>query len=194
MNYENYTQLFDKILSDNNPPAPYDNSDFTEYVQLNQKRSERWDKKGEISTELANQIKSIEGKQKWVLITEPWCGDAAHSVPFISKMADLNPNIQLQIQLRDSDSEIDKYLTNGGKSIPVLIVRNDDNEDVFVWGPRPEKAQQIHVSNLNSDKPASEKKVELQKWYNQDKGQSIQKELCDLLQIHSKTSVVKVAG
>jgi hypothetical protein len=177
MTFEKYNGLFEEILQADQPKAPYDNLDFFHYTELNQKRQDRWLKKGEILPELADKIKSINTPQNWVLISEPWCGDASHIVPFIGKIAELNSKINLQIQLRDSDSEIDKYLTNGGKSIPILIVRDVDNKDIFHWGPRPEEAQKIHLENLNSSKTPEEKKIELQKWYNSDKGMSLQKEL-----------------
>ena len=73
-------------------------------------------------------------------VTEPmrWgrlflCGDAAHIVPIIYLMSRLNNNITLRIQLRDSGSEIEKYLTNGTKSIPMLIVRDENNKDLAFY-------------------------------------------------------------
>ncbi|MEJ6491699.1 MAG: thioredoxin family protein [Flavobacteriales bacterium] len=181
MTYDKYNSLFDEILSSDQPLAPYDQANYFNYAELNKKRQERWDKKGTISDALKTAISEIDSPQKWVLITEPWCGDAAHSVPFIAKIAETNSNIELEIQLRDSDSEIDNYLTNGGKSIPILVVRNESTEDLFVWGPRPTEAQNIHLANLDTDKSMEDKKVELQKWYNQDKGQELQNEILALL-------------
>jgi hypothetical protein len=181
MNFKKYEGLFENILTAETPVAPYDQADYIQYVELNHKRQDRWIKKGDILPETQAIIGAISTPQKWVLITEPWCGDAAHLSPFIAKMAELNPNIELTVQLRDSDSEIDQYLTDGGKSIPKLIVRNENNEDLFVWGPRPAAAQKIHLENLTSDKTMEEKKVELQKWYNKDKGASMQAEIASLL-------------
>lgn len=177
MKFTTYNQLFEQILSSKELKAPYDNPDFLTYTELNQSRQQRWMKKGEINEELENLLKAIPKPMKWILITEPWCGDASHLVPFIAKLADKNNLIDLEIQLRDSDSEIDRYLTNGGKSIPMLIVRNEKSEDLFVWGPRPKEAQSIHLRNLDTDKSKEEKKIELQKWYNADKGQSLQIEI-----------------
>ena len=181
MTYDKYSSLFDEILDSDKPIAPYDQPDYFNYTELNKKRQERWDKKGTISDALKTAISELDSPQKWVLITEPWCGDAAHLVPFIAKIAQSNPNIELEIQLRDSDSEIDNYLTNGAKSIPILVVRNENSDDLFIWGPRPNAAQNVHLANLDTDKSIEEKKVELQKWYNQDKGQELQNEILALL-------------
>jgi|TARA_R110000737_G_scaffold345455_2_gene373999 hypothetical protein len=181
MNFSNYLNLFDEIITAENPVAPYNEEAYFHYAELNHKRQDRWQKKGELSADTLDALSKINQNLNWVLITEPWCGDAAHSNPFIDKMADASDNIDLTVQLRDSGSEIDKYLTNGGKSIPILIVRDAEGNDIFRWGPRPEAAQEIHLKNLQSDKSEEEKKVELQKWYNADKGATIQKELVSLL-------------
>jgi hypothetical protein len=181
MKFSDYLQLFDTILTAETPLALSYTDDQRHYVELNQKRQERWVKKGEMLPEAVELVQHLIEPQKWVLIAEPWCGDAAHLVVFIAKMAELNPKIDLDIQLRDRGSEIDNYLTNGGKSIPLLIVRDATGTDLLRWGPRPEPAQAIHLANLNSDKTTEEKKVELQKWYNADKGVAVQKEIIGLL-------------
>lgn len=180
MEKETYLKLFDQILSKELRVEPYLDDNFFNYVKLNQSRMNRWFKTGKIDFELENSIKNVEVEQNWILITEPWCGDAAHIVPFIFKLSEINPFIHLEIQLRDTNSEIENYLTNGGKSIPKLIVRDQNNVDLFAWGPRPILAQKIFNELKKSNKSSHEQKEELQLWYNQDKGQSLQTELNQL--------------
>jgi hypothetical protein len=72
-------------------------------------------------------------------------------------------------------------LTNGGKSIPKLIIRNDVGHDKVVWGPRPDALQNIFEQQKAEGKPFEEIKEAIQKWYNEDKGEEIQKELTKLL-------------
>lgn len=180
MTYSDYSAIFDQILSGTLHHAPYDDPHFVEYTKLNQSRMHRWDKTGILTEECKSTIQSIEIPMHWILITEPWCGDAAHSVPFLAKMAAENPLIHLEIQLRDcEDSEIESYLTNGGKSIPILIVRNSLGEDLFVWGPRPETCRVVHHALKAQEITLEELKTGLQQWYNADKGLSIQEEMID---------------
>lgn len=182
MNWNEYTSQFSEILEGKNTTAPYDNPAYLEYVKLNNSRMNRWLKKGELSDETKQALDKIKSKQKWILITEPWCGDAAHLAPFIEKIAAYSPHIDLEIQLRDSkESEINNYLTNGGKAIPKLIARDANNNDLFVWGARPKEATELVQRQKMSEGSAEEKKAELQVWYNKDKGISIQKELSSLL-------------
>lgn len=183
MNLAEYEKQFDEILEGTNTAYPYDSDEYINYVKMNQRRMKRWNKTGKILPQIEKTISEINTPMNWVLITEPWCGDAAHSHAFIKKLAALNPKIKLSIQNRDaSNSEIDQYLTNGGKSIPKLIVRDGNGNDLFDWGPRPKEAQEM-VMNQKQDTSTSaeDKKIAIQKWYNKDKGQSIQEELNELL-------------
>jgi hypothetical protein len=116
------------------------------------------------------------------MITEPWCGDAAHSIPFLAAIAEQSPKITYEIQLRDSDPFlINNYLTHGGKSIPKLIVRDLLGTDLFTWGPRPAASQELFNLLKSNGAQYDEITVKLQAWYNADKGQSIQKELLTLI-------------
>ncbi len=178
MNFPEYFQLFDQILTATESIAPYDDVEYLNYTKLNKSRLSRWMKKGELLPETIETLKSISTSQKWILITEPWCGDASHSVGFIVKMAEQNPLINFSIELRDaSPNRIEDYLTNGGKAIPKLIIRNDENEDILVWGPRPAACQEFFLDLKEQGLTFEEQKIKLQEWYNLDKGKSIQAEI-----------------
>ncbi len=181
MNFKEYITHFEDVITTDSPKEPYNDPDFLDYAKLNWSRMNRWLKNGVIEDETTQKIKNVAGKQKWVLITEPWCGDAAHLVPFIEKMAELNPNIELEIQLRDNGSEIDNYLTNGGKSIPKLIIRDTEGKDLKVWGPRPVSCQDYFNQGKAEGLEHDDLKIALQKWYNEDKGKTVQKEIAALI-------------
>ena len=66
--------------------------------------------------------------------------------------------------------------SRSGKSIPKLVVRDVDGLDLFTWGPRPAPARQL-VERLNDEGvDKSTVIVELQNWYNADKGGEMQEE------------------
>lgn len=182
MNFTDYLQLFENILQETDPKAPYNNPDYLNYTKLNWSRQQRWLKTGVINDAVTAAVKSITIPQQWVIITEPWCGDAAHIVPFLSKIAEINPLIQLDIQLRDAPPFlIEQYLTNGGKSIPKLVIRDSDGQDMAVWGPRPAGAQALYDQLKAENADFERMKIELQQWYNHDKAQSLQAELLEVL-------------
>lgn len=177
MNFKEYLAYFEAVLANPEQYPAYTDPEYYNYTKLNWSRNNRWMKRFEVSAELKEKINAIAQPQTWILITEPWCGDAAHSVPQIAKIAELNPQITLDIQLRDTEPFlIDQYLTNGGKSIPKLIVRDAAGKDIFVWGPRPDALQDLFFKLKEEGKEFEEIKEFIQKWYNDDKGDELQKE------------------
>ena len=181
LTWNGYSEYVDIILNSENPPEPYNDAEYKQYALMNRERSNRWLKTFQPLPETLEAIESISEPQEWVLITEPWCGDAAHVNPIVYLLSELSDKINLTIQLRDTDSEIESYLTNGTKSIPILIIRNSEGKDLAVWGPRPKGAQAL-FNELKSQGVGKEDYIlALQKWYNADKTIGIQQEIAALV-------------
>lgn len=186
MQFTDYLDYFENIIENNTAeslPELYQDPEYLEYTKLNWSRMNRWMKTGKLNDKTVSKIKAISSPQHWIVITEPWCGDASHIVPFIEMMSRENELISVSYELRDTaPNRIDNYLTNGGKSIPILIIQDQDKKDLAVWGPRPAKCQDIFMSQKNNGADLEELKIVLQKWYNADKGNEIQQEIGALLQ------------
>lgn len=190
MNFQEYSALFktivDKDITHSEPP--YNNPAYLDYTKLNWSRTNRWMKTGKLSEELSDVVKKINEPQQWIVITEPWCGDAAHNVPFIEMAARENSLISVSYELRDSEPfRIEQYLTNGTKSIPKLVVRDAGGKDLGTWGPRPHDCQVLYSRLLNEKASFDEMKSALQTWYNANKGADVQKELADMLSAVSRS-------
>jgi hypothetical protein len=152
---------------------------------INAQRIKRIDKQCIIKDDLQELIRKIKAKQHWLIITESWCGDGAQCIPVIAKIAALNSNIKLELVFRDENLDlIDCFLTNGSRSIPKLICKEESTGKInFVWGPRP-KLIQDKVLELKKDNPTiahDELVKNIHLWYAQDKTQSIQSEFTELL-------------
>ena len=88
-------------------------------------------------------------------ITEDWCGDAMINNPIIRKVAEA-ADVEVRTVLRDADTDlIDRYLTNGGRAIPIYLVLNEAGEVVAKWGPRAPELQKL-VMDLRATLPAKE--------------------------------------
>jgi hypothetical protein len=157
---------------------------YYDYRKLNLSRSSRIDKTYQPSEKIKEVVSKIENKQTWMILTESWCGDSAQNLPYIAKIADLNTNIDLKILYRDENLEImDLYLTDGkSRSIPKLVIFNDNGEELFQWGPRPAELIDL-VNQWKNEMPANEWKEKIHYWYAKDKGVSLENELTRLLDI-----------
>lgn len=173
-----------KYIADSTLQLDADAKKLHGYTKLNLQRMSRVEKTFTVSEELQHLLSSIKTKQNWIVITEGWCGDSAQNLPALAKIAKVNPLIELQIIERDENLDImDLYLTNGTRSIPVLISFDENGNEIFRWGPRPKEAQQL-VTRLKSEGMEHDAFVEqLHLWYARNKGAALEKELKVLLTV-----------
>lgn len=184
MSYSEYISLVNTLVEENSTTGLDKTEALANYTMLNAKRMKRWDKTVKLSADAQSRLESYPRKTTWLVISESWCGDAAHIIPVINKVAEQNSNISFRIVLRDENPELmDAFLTNGGKSIPKLIMLDDQTKEVLnTFGPRPNTATKMVVDyKTKHGKLTPEFKEDLQHWYNKDKGQSTISDLLDLL-------------
>lgn len=186
MDYQTYRDLVIHQAENHETSGTEQSEALINYTMLNDRRMKRWDKTVKINTESTARIKSLSNKLTWLVLTETWCGDAAHVIPVLHKIAELNPNISLRLVFRDEHEELmDAFLTNGGRSIPkVIILDNSSYEVLNTYGPRPSEATKMVMDYKEAHgKLTPEFKEDLQRWYNKDKGQTIAKDIIELLQL-----------
>lgn len=181
--YHEYQDLIERLLKEGKSTTKDGEEDFVHYSKLGLQRMKRWDKRFKLKEKDEKTIKSCSDNMIWLVLSEGWCGDAAHSVPIIHKMAEANENIQLKIVLREENLDLmNEFLTNGGKSIPKLIMYNPKTNKVEGdWGPRPKPAQEIFLNAQKEGVEFETYEKDLQKWYNKDKGQTATEEILKVL-------------
>ena len=179
-----FRSLVSDLLEKGKSTGPNQSDALLNYSMLNDKRMARLDKKIKLSDTTIERLNKIKNAQTWLLITEGWCGDAAHILPVMNKMSTENENINLKVVLRDENPELmNHFLTNGSMSIPKLVVLGTNDEVISSWGPRPSIATKMVTDykekhgNLDSDF-----KKDLQLWYNKNKGVNIQEDLLIFLE------------
>lgn len=184
MTYAAYRSLMANLVEEKSTTGNEKTESFTHFTLLNHSRMKRWDKVVKINEEQKSIIKNYSQKVLWLVITESWCGDAAHVVPVLHKIAELNNNIDLKLVLRDENDELmNAFLTNGSRAIPkLLIIDKGTNKILHTYGPRPSVATKIvEEFKAKHGKLTLEFKEELQHWYNKDKGQTTISDIVALL-------------
>ena len=163
---EAYRTFFEEVVAKGEPYGPPDAGHGIDYTKLNLARTRR------------------------IEITEPWCGDGAQNLPVLQALAALAPKIDMHILLRDSHLEVmDRYLTNGGRSIPKLVAFDGEGKELFQWGPRPAAAQALVLGNktlpeaerLDKDALAEA----LHRWYHGNGGMEVMNELVALVRSYA---------
>lgn len=117
--------------------------------------------------------------RKLLVIVEDWCGDASNTVPIIAKLANSVPGIELRIILRDQNPAVmDRYLTKGARSIPIVIALDESYQEIGHWGPRPTELQAWVMANRGT-MPKSELYPRVRKWYARDRGETTLREVLE---------------
>lgn len=193
--YQEYMDLMEDLVLSESTTGEI-SKDRVDFTALNYKRSQRLNKKLQLSEAHTGIFNKVGMKQTWLVITESWCGDAAQTLPVLNKLAEASENIELRIILRDEHPELmDNFLTNGTRSIPKLVVLDSDLEVMTSWGPRTAAATKLVTDYKEKfGKIDAEFKTQLQIWYNKDKGVSIINELAELVENYKSREADVVQG
>lgn len=182
MSYAKYRQLVDDLFAMGKSTGDTQTESYLNYTDLNIHRMNKWDKHFRVSVDVASLMQQVDNKEIWLVISEGWCGDAAHALPVINKLAELSPLVEMKVAMRDENPELmDRFLTNGARSIPKLIRINEVGKVLGTWGPRPALGQKIIDDAKLAGTPMLGAKEALQLWYAKDRGKTIEKELATML-------------
>jgi len=130
------------------------------------------------------------GELRVLIITEPWCGDSLAIFPIVVTLFG-RAGHPVRVVRRDEHPElIDRYLTRGGRAIPIVVVLDERFAEVVRWGPRPAPAQEIVEDQREAVKKGRVDRAEVHKqvraFYGADRGRTIVKELAGSLRRPSK--------
>ncbi|SFZ89627.1 Thiol-disulfide isomerase or thioredoxin [Flaviramulus basaltis] len=184
MSYDAYRNLVKQLALDNSNTGLEKTDALANYTKLNDKRMKRWDKTLKIYGDAQQKISEFNQKTTWLVITESWCGDAAHVMPVLNKIAELNSSINFKVVLRDENPELmDAFLTQGARAIPKVIMIDDETGEVAnTYGPRPSEATNyVNKFKAQYGQLTPEFKEDLQHWYNDNKGQNIIEDITKIL-------------
>jgi hypothetical protein len=119
--------------------------------------------------------------RRLLVLAADWCGDAANTVPVLARLADLIPGMELRILERDRYPDVmNRYLTNGTRSIPMVIALDPEFGELGHWGPRPVVLQEWMLAHKKT-MPTPQRYTYARGWYARDKGESTLRELLDAL-------------
>jgi len=125
---------------------------------------------------------SIQGV---LVITEPWCGDSLAILPVIQQLFE-QANVSVRIVPRDEPPFlIDRYLTRGGRAIPMVILLQPNGEERAHWGPRPGPAQMLFERAREALTSGHTKRADItrqiRRFYARDRGRTIIAEIVTAL-------------
>lgn len=152
------------------------------FAQLNLHRAGRIRRTWQPSAELTALMERIDQPQVWLILTEPWCGDSAQCTPCLEVAASNHPSVTIRYLLRDDNLEImDRYLTRGTRSIPILVALDPEGREQFRWGPRPAEAQAVIEAAIAEGLEKPERLEKLHLFYGRNRGRALDEGIVTIL-------------
>lgn len=158
---------------------------FTQFVQEAEANREMWqimERRARVPQELLDRVRELPDRWYLLVLLEDWSGDAVNTIPPIAALAEAAPNLELRVLGRDSNPDLmDAHLTHGSRSIPIVIVLDEDFEETGWWGPRP-AALQAWFRSEGAVLSKEERYKEVRRWYARDRCESTLGEIIKLLE------------
>jgi hypothetical protein len=123
------------------------------------------------------------GERRLLALAEDWCIDTSSTLPVLARWTEVVPDLSLRILKRDEHPALmDHYLSNGARSIPVVLILDREFREIGHWGPYPAPLGDW----VREHKPPALEKAEFVKgkrsWYARDRGETMLREIQALLQ------------
>lgn len=167
---------------------------FLDFVTSTEANHELWaamTARARVPDELLARATAIPGTWHLLVLVEDWCGDAVNTVPVVARLAEMVPGLDLRVLGRDANPDLmDAHLTNGSRSIPVVMVLDEAFEERGWWGPRPVELQRWVLSAEAQALAKPERYKEVRRWYARDRGLTTIDEMLTLLE----TAAARRAG
>ena len=165
---------------------------FEQYVATAQKNQDLWRDVYRLATVPPSHIERVNAvrcPRHLLVLVEDWCGDAVNIVPPVVRLAEQADRLDVRLLGRDANPDImNTHLTNGSRSIPVVMVLDDQFAECGWWGPRPHELQRW-VIEVGLAMPSVERYRHIRAWYARDRARSTLDEIVSLIEQCAPTSV-----
>lgn len=132
---------------------------------------------------LAARAKAVPGSWRILAVAEDWCGDSANTVPYLVRLTEQAPNLEIRIV----NSKIGRWVMerhktpDGRAATPTIVLLDQDGRERGCFVERPATLRAWVAENkpkLSEDDFQTAKMA----WYREDRGAATVAELVDLLE------------
>lgn len=156
-----------------------------EFVGKARKHKEFWEgvrRTARVSDDLVERGRSLPGTWRLLALAEDWCTDAASTLPVLQRLVEAAPNLELRVLARDENPDLmDAHLTGTSRSIPVVILLDEEGRERGWWGPRPAVLQHWFTGEGQA-LTKEERNLQKRTWYARDRGVTTVREILALVE------------
>jgi thiol-disulfide isomerase/thioredoxin len=157
---------------------------FAAYLDTVVRNAELWHgmyRTSAVSSEAVVHLRRTGSQFRLLALSEDWCGDCVSTLPLIARLSE-QAGVELRVLGRDANDDLMiAHLTSGTRSIPVVMILDDEFRERGWWGPRPAALQRWY-RNEGLLLPAPERSRRKRTWYARDRGRTTIMETLDAVE------------
>jgi hypothetical protein len=158
---------------------------FDELLARARDNAELWNamyKRASVSEDAIARARRIREPWHLLVINEDWCGDSVNVLPYVARLVEQSPNLDMRIIGRDANPDImNAHLTGKAHSIPVIIIYDENFVERGWWGPRPWALQEwVQTEGLALPRP--DRYRHIRTWYARDRGATLVSEILSIIE------------
>lgn len=133
---------------------------------------------GPIDSTAAVRATAITGRWRFLVVAEDWCGDSANTIPFLARLVEASPALEMRIvNSTDGRAIMEAHRTEDGRAAtPTVILLDEQGVERGCWVERPYALRQRLKENTG------DRMELLTSWRREDRGRSTVTDLLDLVE------------
>jgi len=133
-------------------------------------------------------VAAVSGQWRILAVAEDWCGDSANTVPYLARLVEQAPNLELRIvDSKKGKWVMERHRTQDGRAATPTIVILDERDaqvGVFIERPAPLRDWVAEHKPKLSDEEFQAGKM---KWYREDRGRSTVAEVVEMIEAFARS-------
>jgi hypothetical protein len=137
-----------------------------------------------VADTVLHRLAAVPGRWMLLVVAEDWCGDSANTIPYLARLVDQAPNLDMRIVDSDAGREVmETHRTPDGRAAtPTIVLLDEAFAHAGCWVERPSALQEWF---LDSEGDLEEDELYRQKydWYADDAGASTVREIVGMIEV-----------
>ena len=136
---------------------------------------------------IVDRAKAVGGQWRILAVAEDWCGDSANTVPYLVRLAEQVPGLEIRIaNSKDGRWLMERHRTPDGRpATPTIVLLDPEGAERGCFVERPAKLRDWVSGNKPKLSDEDFQKAKMT-WYREDRGRETVKEMVELLEAAGK--------
>jgi hypothetical protein len=147
---------------------------FAHFLDGTKTQHDLWERnaaRADSSPSLVDRLKRVSDGLRVLVVSEDWCADSVHTVPYIAGLA-AAAGVDLRVVDRNVGEPIMlAHRTRDGRPVTPTVVLLRHNVDVGAWIERPAPLQRLFFA-MATDPESARKFAQRDAWYDADRGRT----------------------